>query len=984
MRAVDSHGSTAVCGKKIALLLAVLTLLSANAFGMGQSALAAQVGGDGITLNDESQVGTGSETGAFFQTDEASADPQDTVDVLPAGSMGETATAEDSSSEVIASEESETLDSSINTEESSVDETATGDEAVDKADAAEVADAAELQAAADAPASATSGQMFAIDPQAAGVAPEVLFTEDFENGTASVPRALIGYTGTNGIKYTASVYWRDSKYCNGFITSATPILTIKQITNTYCGLNGDPTDNKRGDYDAVRTKAQALGTFANQMDGTVNDAQNNRALSTNTSGGTPDQQMFQSTTNTITLKNSADKRFFAFSVDAAVTYELGVAASKPEMYFSLVKNGQPPVKLYDTGAAIPGNTGGTFDLYQKTPVNSNLKWASQGSIGRYYSNSILLEGNQQIGILLENFSTASSTGCGAYAGGTGNPDGCTGNNANKMGTTDGNDGAIDNVRVVDVTPAMEKSFSPVKVRVGMTSTMTITVNNRSDGLKKNGWQFVDTLPAGLKFANSTVGGTCVSNGSTITANVGTGVLAVTNGILTKGQASCTITTTVTSNQATTFTNGGPNGNFSALVGIDPPGNAQVTFYPVLTLQKNIVSRQTTGDQFTLTITPGTSGIAGASATTTGATTGVQSNRIAGPVELVAGGLYTLRETGSNGANLANYQIALQCVDTVNGNSSVPVTPVTGTPGSYTLVGPAVPTGGSVNVVCTFTNQKMPEPKLTLVKVAANPAVGTGYAVATDWTLTATGSGTAAGTTASGATGTPTVTAVTVTAGSYGLSETFATNPSKSAGYTWTDVVCRDASNNVVTTNKNLNQGVVTSASVSLARGDAVTCTYTNTAKLGSVTWAKVGQGGASLSNSEWTLTGPGFTQGGGNVEDCTSGACAGLLDKDAVAGQFRLADLPWGSYSLEETKAPAGYQLLEDPVEFTIGADNALGLNVSLGQLINMPRDTPNLPFTGGIGRDFFFIIGAVVVIAGGGAAVKTQIRRSKGVALNL
>lgn len=596
---MNRHDSTVMWSRRLLILLAIFALFASTVFGMGQSALASPTTGNDIVPNGIPAADIASGGTTSLVTDDGAEAP-----VSSGGGVANGGASTDKSTDARPVEKAPVAsDNPVDAEKpgASTSEDATtskpevsAPEDSENSDEPKEQDESEPQNDSEAQKSGVEAQSdpdvaaiqpFGIGPQAAGVAPEILFTEDFEKGSG-VPQSLFSYPGTNGIGYTASGYWLDRRYCNGFITSALPNLSISQITNTYCGLNGDPTDEKRGDYNAVRTKAQALGTFANQMDGTSVNAQSNRALSTNTSGGTPDTRMFQSTTNTIALKNNADKRFFAFSVDAAVSYELGVNAAKPEMYFSLVKDGQPPVKLYDPGASIPGNIGaGTFNLYQQAPVYSNQKWASQGSVGRYFSNPFLLEGDQRIGILLENFSTASSTGCGAYAGSAGNPNGCTGNNASRMGAADGNDGAIDNIRVLDVSPTTEKSFSPSNVRVGATSTMTITVNNRSDGLRKDGWEFLDTLPEGLKFANSTVGGTCQTNGqptSGIWANPTNGLLRVRGGVLNKDQASCTITATVTSDQATTFTNGGPNGNFSGLVGIDAPNDAQVTFYgPVM-------------------------------------------------------------------------------------------------------------------------------------------------------------------------------------------------------------------------------------------------------------------------------------------------------------------------------------------------------------------------------------------------------------------
>lgn len=212
--------------------------------------------------------------------------------------------------------------------------------------------------------------------------PGVVFEETFENGR-STPQTLENYPGTNGVRYTASAYWRDTGYCNGIITSALPNLTIDQIRWTYCGLNGDPADQRRSDYNAVRVKAQALGIFAG------NNGNTNRALSTGTSGGRPDSVMFRTQSDTIQLPTTSQNRFYAFSVDAAITYDLAEqnGPPKPEMYFYLTRNGQD-LRLNTQALAV--GTGQQFNFTGQNPVNSSLAWASQGTVGRYYSSPFLL------------------------------------------------------------------------------------------------------------------------------------------------------------------------------------------------------------------------------------------------------------------------------------------------------------------------------------------------------------------------------------------------------------------------------------------------------------------------------------------------------------------------------------------------------------------------------------------------------------------
>ncbi|MFV0434673.1 MAG: isopeptide-forming domain-containing fimbrial protein, partial [Leucobacter sp.] len=115
--------------------------------------------------------------------------------------------------------------------------------------------------------------------------------------------------------------------------------------------------------------------------------------------------------------------------------------------------------------------------------------------------------------------------------------------------------------------------------------------------------------------------------------------------------------------------------------------------------------------------------------------------------------------------------------------------------------------------CETTHVTPPEPKLTLVKeVKGNTETG-GEAKPTDWTLKADGP-----VKVEGKTGSEDVTGVTVRAGEYALSES--TGPK---GYELATLTCVDAQGQQI-------EGVSTeNASVKLALGDHVTCTFTNVA-----------------------------------------------------------------------------------------------------------------------------------------------------------
>lgn len=148
--------------------------------------------------------------------------------------------------------------------------------------------------------------------------------------------------------------------------------------------------------------------------------------------------------------------------------------------------------------------------------------------------------------------------------------------------------------------------------------------------------------------------------------------------------------------------------------------------------------------------------------------------------------------------------------------------------------------------------------------------------------------------------------------------------------------------------------------------------FQNTRILGTVTWSKVAAGTSNLlSGSEWTLKGPGA---GGvliPVTDCvpTDTSCSGP-DLDPAAGKFRVSGLDWGSYTLTETKAPAGFVVSGgSPWTFTIGVSTG-GVGVlsthDLGSIENEQRQAVTLPLTGGLGTDTFLLAGGGLLALAG------------------
>lgn len=322
----------------------------------------------------------------------------------------------------------------------------------------------------------------------------------------------------------------------------------------------------------------------------------------------------------------------------------------------------------------------------------------------------------------------------------------------------------------------------------------------------------------------------------------------------------------------------------------------------------------------------------------------------------------------------NYEfVEAECLVTpINGNSRV-IALTSEASQAITNIAP----GDSVQ--CVYVNQLQAEPQLTLVKELQNPSAGSGYADADDWTLTATGNSD----TVSGVTGTPAVTEQSVAPGTYNLTEAFSGTPAgMGSGYDWTGLVCVDADQNSVSPNVTVSGGIVTAASVTLERNTQVTCTFTNTPRLGNVTWDKVDDSAQPiiLAGSEWLLTGPaGFADMTLTEDTCTGAPANGPHCTVTDTGRFTVGNLPWGEYQLEETRAPAGYYPHNGVISFTIGVDGSeFGLDIELDPVVNTRMEGPELPFTGGLSRDAFFIIGVSILLLGFVAAIVLQIRRRR------
>lgn len=322
--------------------------------------------------------------------------------------------------------------------------------------------------------------------------PQVLWEETFGDGDTVV--ALEDYIGVPAgpapgappTRYTADPYWLSIDACNGMLVgpnSAMPSPTA--CVGSY------------GEFAGVMTKASALGNL-------TGTSATNRALSSNTTSGVglTAGQIQLATVGQIQLPG-ASGRFITFSVDAAAS---GCTSAPPLLRFYLRDSANTEIPVSDS------------------PINpcQDARYSTFLGVAKYDrfpSDSSILIDDTSIGIVLRN----------------------------EQSTANGNDGAIDNIRIIDVTPRVVGDFASAVNPTGATTTLTLTVVNTSDLAAKDGWEFSQQLPAGVVVAGAP-GGTCAGS-----ATASGSLIAVTGGSLPSGTPTCTVTVPVTSSTGGLYT-----------------------------------------------------------------------------------------------------------------------------------------------------------------------------------------------------------------------------------------------------------------------------------------------------------------------------------------------------------------------------------------------------------------------------------------------
>lgn len=371
--------------------------------------------------------------------------------------------------------------------------------------------------------------------------PVVVYTEDFENEAAGSNVQLSDYDSANpGITYSAETPWDSRVSCNGLVIDWSSTQTLDGDGNPVdcVGANG----------------AQAPGTvwfsllqrliYAQGVIGGMDDPTANAGVASFTSNPNPGANRIQFQTDQ-DIQMASTGRFVTFSVDATA---MSCQSTHPLLRFYVRDSEGTEIPVSPT--AIDPCTGGVIDV----PAKNGFSGAVRG--GRFIAPGSVFVPGDTVGIVLRN----------------------------QNGSAGGNDGAYDNIRLLDATPQLDKSFE-TRDRpwiVGDAADLTFTVTNTSELAEKAGWDFTDNLPEGLEVAGE-ASTTCAAG--EITAADGATSIAVENGTIAADDASCTITVPVTATGAGTFVNGPGNVTTS---GLDEPGSSTIVYEvpdPRLTLVK---------------------------------------------------------------------------------------------------------------------------------------------------------------------------------------------------------------------------------------------------------------------------------------------------------------------------------------------------------------------------------------------------------------
>ncbi|MCM3778897.1 DUF7933 domain-containing protein [Microbacterium hydrocarbonoxydans] len=309
------------------------------------------------------------------------------------------------------------------------------------------------------------------------VDPVVVYSEDFENESAD-PQMITSYAHASVPgSYTADAFWRRASACNGIVLSGA------QTATSYTDPSGSGTCGGSG-FDALRYLPPAIGRQNGEGEG-------NHALSAFTAAAGP--------ANLIELETPDIPVVTGRWYTASLRFAAGsCAVSSPVYSFFLVDPAtgvQTSIGAPVTACTAPGSI-----------VVDGVRHGTIQSPG-----ALIWTGSDELRLRVRN-----------------------GN-----GSSAGNDGAIDDIALVDATPQLDKEHIPATgLRPGDPFTTRFTITNTSELAEKTGIRLTDDMPTGL--AVGPTGVTTNTCGGTVAAAAGSDRIEVSEGVLAQGQASCVI------------------------------------------------------------------------------------------------------------------------------------------------------------------------------------------------------------------------------------------------------------------------------------------------------------------------------------------------------------------------------------------------------------------------------------------------------------
>lgn len=722
-----------------------------------------------------------------------------------------------------------------------------------------------------ASASAAPGGLIA--PMAAGVveAPSVAWSEDFENGQGTTPTLLGAYTSASGGSYTSAAYWADYANCNGVVLSYSVATWVSAGNKLVCTVpisdvarrNVQRMADVLGQLDA----GVAGGTSTAPANGSNATTRSNHVVSEwTTDGGTGASNQIVARTASPLGATAATSRYYTASIDvveASCAYQGGANNSRLDLLLSV---GGTETSVAPAPIRACADDGAGYYTSPAPQGSGSNPWDNGGAsvrAGRFVAGgSVVLTPAQlgSAGLVVRNLTTAS----------------------------DGNDFAIDNLRLLDVTPSLDKAFSPSTIAAGGASTLTFTITNTSELAAKNDMSFTDSLPAGLVVAsNAAIGGTCASTtGAALarTAVPASPTISVSGVDLAAKASSCTVTVAVTAAAGGVYTNGAAN--VTTILNAPETATLTVTSPSTITVRKNVVARAAASDQFALGLRTANGRNDLASATTSGSATGLQAAATS-PYTVTAGQTYAIREAMAAGSasTISSYTSAWQCVAGGAVLSS-------GTGASGTVTVPAASVMGAA-IVCTFTNA--PLVATVTVSKAVQDATGANPQPGSGWVL---------GAAATGAVAAPTATTQTTTASgavSWKLSFANATaqasvavSEQQKSTHTFVRAQCQVTS--VTGATRTVSFTSASGGSLpGVVAGDAVACTFVNRLKPATLTLADTVSFG-SAAPTGWTLS-----------ASNTTGALPGPSGTTGSAAVTSVPVTPGSAYQLSSVGGAATY-----------------------------------------------------------------------------